>query len=210
MDEPLSNLDAKLRAQMRTEINKLHKRLQTTFIYVTHDQVEAMTMGTRIVCMKDGVIQQIDNPQVLYENPVNMFVAGFIGSPQMNFANVTVLKEGEALYIDLNGNKIRVPDSKADKLKDYIGKEVVFGIRPENVHDEPMYLSTLTDSIIDAHVDVTEAMGAETHLFLTIEGMNFVARVNPRTTAKPQDDIKVAFEMERMHIFDKDTELAII
>ena len=210
MDEPLSNLDAKLRAQMRTEINKLHTRLQTTFIYVTHDQVEAMTMGTRIVCMKDGVIQQIDNPQVLYENPVNMFVAGFIGSPQMNFANVTVIKEGEALYIDLNGNKIRVPDSKADKLKDYIGKEVVFGIRPENVHDEPMYLSTLTDSIIDAHVDVTEAMGAETHLFLTIEGMNFVARVNPRTTAKPQDDIKVAFEMERMHIFDKDTELAII
>ena len=210
MDEPLSNLDAKLRAQMRTEIYKLHKRLQTTFIYVTHDQVEAMTMGTRIVCMKDGVIQQIDNPQVLYENPVNMFVAGFIGSPQMNFANVTVIKEGESLYIDLNGNKIRVPDSKADKLKDYIGKEVVFGIRPENVHDEPMYLSTLTDSIIDAHVDVTEAMGAETHLFLTIEGMNFVARVNPRTTAKPQDDIKVAFEMERMHIFDKDTELAII
>ncbi len=210
MDEPLSNLDAKLRAQMRTEINKLHQRLQTTFIYVTHDQIEAMTMGSRIVVMKDGVIQQIENPQVLYENPVNMFVAGFIGSPQMNFVNSVVEKKDNGLYISFGNSSIKVPESKVAKLEAYVGKEVVFGIRPENVHDEEMYISTLTDSIVDAHVDVTEAMGAETYLYLTIEGANFVARVNPRTTAKPQDDIKIAFDMEKMHIFDKETEIAIL
>ena len=212
MDEPLSNLDAKLRAQMRTEINKLHKRLQTTFIYVTHDQIEAMTMGSRIVVMKDGIVQQVENPQVLYENPVNMFVAGFIGSPQMNFVNSVIEKKDNGLYVSFGNTSVKIPEGKAKKLEamNYIGKEVVFGIRPENVHDEEMYVSTLTDSVVDAHVDVTEAMGAETYLYLTIEGSNFIARVNPRTTAKPQDDIKVAFDMEKMHLFDKDTELSII
>ena len=210
MDEPLSNLDAKLRAQMRTEINKLHQRLQTTFIYVTHDQVEAMTMGTRIVCMKDGVIQQIDAPQVLYENPVNMFVAGFIGSPQMNFVDATVENKDGATYITFGNSSVKVPEGKASKLADYVGKEVIFGIRPENVHDEEMYLAASPDSIVNADVEVTEAMGAETNLFLKIEGSNFIARVNPRTTAKAGDTIKVAFSMENMHVFDKETELAII
>ncbi len=210
MDEPLSNLDAKLRAQMRTEINKLHKRLQTTFIYVTHDQIEAMTMGSRIVVMKDGIVQQVENPQVLYENPVNMFVAGFIGSPQMNFVNAVIEKKDNGLYVAFGNSSVKIPEGKAAKLEAYVGKEVVFGIRPENVHDEEMYISTLGDSVVNAHVDVTEAMGAETYLYLTIEGTNFIARVNPRTTAKPQDDIKVAFDMEKMHIFDKDTELSIM
>ena len=210
MDEPLSNLDAKLRAQMRTEINKLHQRLQTTFIYVTHDQVEAMTMGTRIVCMKDGVIQQIAPPQTLYENPVNMFVAGFIGSPQMNFVDATVENKDGATYITFGAASVKVPEGKAAKLADYVGKEVVFGIRPENVHDEEIYISASPDSIVTANVEVTEAMGAETNLFLKIEGSNFIARVNPRTTAKAGDTINVAFSMEHMHVFDKETEIAVI
>lgn len=212
MDEPLSNLDAKLRAQMRTEINKLHKKLQTTFVYVTHDQIEAMTMGTRIVCMKDGIIQQIASPQELYENPVNMFVAGFIGSPQMNFVNAVIEKKENGLYINFGKSSVKIPEGKAKKLAgmDYVGKEVIFGIRPEDVHDEQMYVTTLTDSVVDAEVDVTEAMGAETYLYLTIEGNNFVARVNPRTNAQPKDNIKIAFDMEKMHLFDKDSELTIL
>ncbi|MFA7636661.1 MAG: sn-glycerol-3-phosphate ABC transporter ATP-binding protein UgpC [Monoglobales bacterium] len=212
MDEPLSNLDAKLRAQMRTEINKLHKRLDTTFIYVTHDQTEAMTMGTRIVCMKDGVVQQIAAPQELYENPVNMFVAGFIGSPQMNFVNATLQKKEDGYYICFGKAQIKIPEGKSKILesKGYDNKEVIFGIRPENVHDEPVYLETCKDSVLDAEVAVTEAMGAETFLYLKIEGFEFTARVNPRTKAKHGDTIKVAFELERMHIFDKDTEVTII
>ncbi len=211
MDEPLSNLDAKLRAQMRTEINKLHKKLQTTFIYVTHDQTEAMTMGTRIVCMKDGVVQQIAEPQVLYENPVNMFVAGFIGSPQMNFVNAVVNKKEDGYYLTFGGATLKIPESKAKALDGlgYEGKEVIFGIRPENVHDEQVYVSTLTESTVTANVEVTEAMGAETFLYLKIEGIPFTARVNPRTKAKPGDTIQVAFELEKMHLFDKETEAAI-
>ena len=212
MDEPLSNLDAKLRAQMRTEINKLHKRLNTTFIYVTHDQTEALTMGTRIVCMKDGVVQQIDAPQVLYENPVNMFVAGFIGSPQMNFVNAVVDKKEDGIYVTFGNVSLKLPEGKAKTLeeKGYIGKEVVFGIRPENVHDEQVYISTFSDSTVQANVVVTEAMGAETFLYLNIDGNDFIARVNPRTQAKPGETITVAFELEKMHIFDKDTEITII
>ena len=212
MDEPLSNLDAKLRAQMRTEINKLHHRLQTTFIYVTHDQVEAMTMGTQIVCMKDGVIQQVASPQTLYEKPVNVFVAGFIGSPPMNFVDAVVNKKDGGLYVEFGSNSIKVPEGKAKKIEDagYVGKEVKFGIRPENVHDEEVYMTTLTESIVDAHVEVTEAMGAETYLYLKIDGIDFVARVNPRTTAQAHDDIKVTLDMDKMHLFDKESEMSIL
>lgn len=212
MDEPLSNLDAKLRAQMRTEINRLHHRLKTTFIYVTHDQVEAMTMGTQIVCMKDGVIQQVASPQTLYEHPVNVFVAGFIGSPPMNFVDVVVNKKDGGLYVEFGSNSLKVPDGKAKKIEEsgYVGKEVKFGIRPENVHDEEVYMSTLTESIVDAHVEVTEAMGAETYLYLKIDGIDFVARVNPRTTAQAHQDIKVTLDMDKMHLFDKETEVAIL
>ena len=212
MDEPLSNLDAKLRAQMRTEINKLHKRLDTTFIYVTHDQTEAMTMGTRIVCMKDGVVQQIAEPQDLYENPVNMFVAGFIGSPQMNFVNAMLDKKADGYYITFGNAIIKLPEGKAKLLeeKGVESKEVVFGIRPENVKDEPAVIAAYPDSTVSAEVTVTEAMGAETFLYLKIEGNDFIARVNPRTTAKHGDAITVAFELEKMHIFDKETEETII
>ena len=212
MDEPLSNLDAKLRAQMRTEIGKLHKRLQTTFIYVTHDQVEAMTMGTNIVVMKDGVIQQIDAPQVLYEKPVNLFVAGFIGSPQMNTAPCTIDKNGDEYTVHIGESSFKIPEGKAKALDgvDIENKEFIFGIRPENVHDEEIYLSTLTDSQVKADVELTEAMGAETLLYLIFEGEHFVAKVNPRSTAKTGDKITVAFDLEKMHLFDKESTLAII
>ncbi|HEY8499336.1 MAG TPA: ATP-binding cassette domain-containing protein, partial [Clostridia bacterium] len=212
MDEPLSNLDAKLRVQMRTEISKLHQNLQTTFIYVTHDQTEALTMGTRIVVMKDGFIQQIDSPQELYDNPLNMFVAGFIGSPQMNFANVVVVKENEKLYLKFGENKLEVTPDKAKVIEKsgYVGKEVVFGIRPENTHDEPYNLEKWPNSIVDAKVEVTEMLGSETYLYLVINGVNFTARVHPKSTTRPGDKIKVAFDMSSMHLFDKETEKTIV
>ncbi len=221
LDEPLSNLDAKLRAQMRTEISKIHKKLGTTFIYVTHDQTEAMTMGDRIVVMKDGFIQQIDTPQNLYENPVNKFVAGFLGSPQMNFIDA-VLKEEFGQYIVEFGSEdsktqkgvkyqIIVPESKAtDELASYVGKEIILGVRPESIHDEEMYLSNATTGVIDCEVEITEMMGAETYLYLLCEGISLTARVSPRSTARPSDEIKVAIDPNRIHIFDKETEKTII
>ncbi|MBQ4517578.1 MAG: sn-glycerol-3-phosphate ABC transporter ATP-binding protein UgpC [Clostridia bacterium] len=211
MDEPLSNLDAKLRGQMRTEISKLHQRLETTFIYVTHDQTEAMTMGTRIVVMKDGFIQQIDSPQVLYEKPVNVFVAGFIGSPPMNFIDAVLEKADDGLQLKIGNTIIKLPEEKAKALEgsDYIGKEVLMGIRPENIHDSATS-NVAAACEVDAHVDVTEMMGAETYLYVTIEGTPFIARVNPRTTAKPGDDIKLVIDGSRIHLFDKETEMVII
>ena len=218
LDEPLSNLDAKLRAQMRTEIAKIHKKLGTTFIYVTHDQTEAMTMGDRIVCMKDGFVQQIDTPQNLYENPVNKFVAGFLGSPQMNFIDAE-LKEEYGQYIvefgatNGRGNRyqIIVPESKVNEdLGAYVGKEIILGVRPESIHDEEMYLSNASTGVIDANVEITEMMGAETYLYLLCEGIPLTARVSPRSTARPGDDIKVAIDPNRIHIFDKETEKAIV
>ena len=210
MDEPLSNLDAKLRVQMRSEIGKLHKRLQTTFIYVTHDQTEAMTMGTRIVVMKDGLIQQVDSPQNLYDNPVNMFVAGFIGSPQMNFVTAAFSKEDAGYFLTFEGNKIKVPESKVnEKMKAKVGQEIVFGIRPENIHDEEGFLSTFPDSSFKVHVEFTELMGAETYLYLKVNDLAMTARVNPRTTAKINDDITVAFDVTKLHFFDKETEQSL-
>lgn len=212
MDEPLSNLDAKLRVQMRTEISKLHKRLNTTFIYVTHDQTEAMTMGTRIVVMKDGIIQQVDSPQVLYETPANLFVAGFMGSPQMNFIDSKLEKKEDGYYIVFASYSIKIPDGKvaaAKNLDQYIGKEVVLGIRPENIHDEEAFLNLSPDSVISVKVEVTELMGAETYLYLDFEGKKFTARVNPRTQAKHGDVIKVAMDLNKIHLFDKETEKTI-
>jgi carbohydrate ABC transporter ATP-binding protein, CUT1 family (TC 3.A.1.1.-) len=212
MDEPLSNLDAKLRVQMRTEITKLHNRLQTTFIYVTHDQTEAMTMGTRIVVMKDGFIQQVDTPQNLYDYPINLFVAGFIGSPQMNFIDVTLVKEGDDVFAVFEGNKVKVPVGKVKKLKDpsYIGKEVIMGIRPEDLHDEEIFIQSAQDSTIKAYVDVVELMGSETYLYLTVSGKNLTARVDPRSTARTGDTIKIALDPNKLHFFDKDTEESIL
>jgi len=212
MDEPLSNLDAKLRVQMRTEISKLHQRLQTTFIYVTHDQTEALTMGTRIVVMKDGYIQQVDTPTNLYERPCNMFVAGFIGSPQMNFVNARVEKRGDEVHLLFGKQDIKLPEGKAKKLEgsEYVGKEVVMGIRPENVHDEAIYLESMADSAVDAKVEVVEMLGSETLLYMIIDDVEFTARVNPRTKARPGDIIKVAFDTNKIHLFDKETERTIM
>jgi multiple sugar transport system ATP-binding protein len=212
MDEPLSNLDAKLRVQMRTEISKLHQRLQTTIIYVTHDQTEALTMGTRIVVMKDGYIQQVDTPSSLYERPNNMFVAGFIGSPQMNFINAKVEKRGEEMHLLFGKEDIKLPEGKAKKLEgsEYINREVVMGIRPENVHDEAMYLETLSDSIVTAQVEVVEMLGSETLLYLVLDEVDFIAKVNPRTKARIGDRVKLAFETNKIHLFDKETEKTIM
>ena len=212
LDEPLSNLDAKLRAAMRTELTKLHNRVGTTFVYVTHDQVEAMTMATRIVVMKDGLIQQVDTPQNLYDTPVNIFVAGFIGTPQMNFINGALEKKGDDVYFNFENVSIKLPAEKANNpaLADYIGKEVVAGLRPECIHDEPMQLAALQDSALDVFVDVTELMGAEIYLYLTIGETNLIARVSSRSASRAGDTIKVAFDTSRLHIFDKDTERCII
>ncbi|MBQ1441458.1 MAG: sn-glycerol-3-phosphate ABC transporter ATP-binding protein UgpC [Clostridia bacterium] len=212
LDEPLSNLDAKLRAQMRTEISKLHLRLGTTFIYVTHDQTEAMTLGDKIVVMKDGIIQQVNTPQFLYDKPCNMFVAGFIGSPQMNFIDVKLEKRGDHVYALFGNYAIKLPISKNSKgqLEEYIGKEVVLGVRPEHVHDEPEYIERYVDSCIEADVEVTELMGNETFLYLNALGSNVTARVAPTSKTKAGDHVKVALVNSKIHIFDKETELAIV
>ena len=215
LDEPLSNLDAKLRAQMRTEIAKLHLKLGTTFIYVTHDQTEAMTMGDRIVVMKDGIIQQVDTPQALYEKPCNKFVAGFLGSPQMNFIDAVLKKTINKYVVEFGSaqNKftVEIPESKVNaSLDNYVDKEVTLGIRPESVHDEEMYLSNASTGIVTANVDITEMMGAETFLYLTCEGTPITARVSPRSTAKTGDVIRVAVDPNKIHLFDKDSEETII
>ena len=216
LDEPLSNLDAKLRAQMRTEISKIHKKLGTTFIYVTHDQTEAMTMGDRIVCMKDGFVQQVDTPQNLYDNPVNKFVAGFLGSPQMNFVDAVLREEYGQYVVEFGSNRgniyqIIVPESKVNgNLASYVNREVVLGIRPESIYDDPAVLQSATTGIIDTNVEITEMMGAETYLYLLCEGIPLTARVNPNSTAKPGDDIKVAIDPNKIHLFDKETEKAIV
>ncbi len=211
LDEPLSNLDAKLRASMRTELSKLHERLQTTFIYVTHDQVEAMTMGTRIVVMKDGFIQQIDAPNVLYNEPANLFVATFMGSPVMNTFEGKLIDENGVTYIQFGDAKIALPESKGRKpeVMSYIGKDVIVGIRPEALHDEPEFIEKYSDALIDAKVDVVELMGHETYLYLKCENRDFIARVDPASTAKVGDTIKIALETPKIHLFDKDTELTI-
>ena len=217
LDEPLSNLDAKLRASMRTELTKIHKRVGTTFIYVTHDQTEAMTMATRIVVMKDGLIQQVDTPQNLYDYPVNTFVAGFIGTPQMNFINAKLVKKDNDLYVNFGENSLKLPPDKANNpgLKEYIDREVVLGLRPECIHDEPMYLSSMPDNVIEVDVDVTELMGAEIYLYLRYLGQeedtsNLIARVSPRSTSRAGDRVKVALDTGRLHIFDIDTERCIV
>jgi multiple sugar transport system ATP-binding protein len=212
MDEPLSNLDAKLRDQMRTEISKLHQRLQTTFVYVTHDQREAMTMGTCIVVMKDGLVQQVDSPQVLYGSPCNLFVASFIGSPQMNFVTAVVVKKEEGAYLTFGDTNIQLPAFKAKNpaLENFFDKEVIMGIRPEDLYDNEECLKEFSASIVNASIEVTELMGAETYLFMKVEGSNFVARVNPKSTAKAGDTVKIAIDTNKIHIFDKDTEKIIL
>ncbi|MBR2263387.1 MAG: sn-glycerol-3-phosphate ABC transporter ATP-binding protein UgpC [Firmicutes bacterium] len=212
MDEPLSNLDAKLRVQMRVEIAKLHQRLKATIIYVTHDQVEAMTLGTRIVVMKDGIMQQVASPITLYNEPDNLFVAGFIGSPQMNFIDAVAQKEGNDVYLAFSGQKVLLPAEKAQKLVDggYIGKEVILGIRPEDIHATSTSIERFPQDVVTADVNVTELLGADMHLYLIIgDDDNIVATVSARQQIKAGDRLKLAFDPAHIHIFDKETELTI-
>ena len=211
MDEPLSNLDAKLRVQMRSEIASLHNRLGATIIYVTHDQTEAMTLGTRIVVLKDGVIMQVDSPQKLYNEPNNLFVAGFIGSPQMNFVDADCEVNGNIATLKFGEFKVALPEAKSKKLIDggYAGKKVVFGIRPEDITDDAESLAKFADSTIESDVTGYELLGAEVLLYYTVAGANMTARVDSDTPARYGDHIKLAFDPNKIHVFDKETELTI-
>ena len=223
MDEPLSNLDAKMRVSTRAEISKLHQRLQTTMVYVTHDQVEAMTMGDRIAVMKDGVLQQLDTPQRLFNNPVNMFVAGFIGSPAMNLFNMLVEQQNTDVFLSSpstgqdSGIKLRVPDRYRNQLSQFAGKQIVFGLRPQDIHDSRFAKGMLDEDEnpedlvkVRTRVDVVEPMGSEVYIYL-LNGANSInSRVDSRTEVKPGDAIDVSFNMDKMHAFDPETQLSLL
>ena len=211
MDEPLSNLDAKLRVQMRSEIASLHNRLKATIIYVTHDQTEAMTLGTRIVVLKDGVIMQVDSPQKLYNEPNNIFVAGFIGSPQMNFIDAVCKVEGERVTLNFEKTSVVLPPAKAKKLIDggYNGKTVVMGIRPEDIGDSQIEIEAHKDAVFETDVTGYELLGSEVLLYFNVAGTAMTAKVDSRTTARMGDHITLAIDPEKIHCFDKETELTI-
>ncbi|MGC9397558.1 MAG: ABC transporter ATP-binding protein [Anaerolineae bacterium] len=209
MDEPLSNLDAKLRVQARAEISKLHQRLGTTFIYVTHDQVEAMTMGTRIAVLKDGILQQVDTPQKLYDEPANVFVGGFIGSPSMNFFNVTLIQEDGEMYADCKDFRVKIPEDRHETYKPYLGEELIMGVRPEHIHDPEYAPPGIKPAYVEAKVDVTELMGNEVIAYFATENTNFLGRLDPRTKVRVGMTKRAAFDMSRMHLFNRDTEEAI-
>src|SRR5687768_7625995 len=210
MDEPLSNLDAQLRVQMRAFLIKLHQRLQTTVIYVTHDQVEAMTMGTRIAVLRDGVLQQLETPQTLYDKPANMFVAGFIGSPAMNFFDAKVSGTPDAMYIDGGSFKLRVPADKAERLGNYIGKDIVFGVRPEDIFDRNTQPNAPAESTMKVQVNVVEPMGSEQFVYLLTGESEFVARMDARSPVKAGQQMDVLLDMSHMHTFDRQTQEAIV
>ncbi|HEX9019001.1 MAG TPA: sn-glycerol-3-phosphate ABC transporter ATP-binding protein UgpC [Anaerolineaceae bacterium] len=201
-DEPLSNLDAKLRVQTRAEISKLHQRLQTTFIYVTHDQVEAMTMASRIAVMNKGILQQLDTPQTLYDKPANLFVAGFIGSPAMNFFPAHLRKDGNTLFVDTGDFSIRIPEARNALYMPYADKEVIFGIRPEDIHNPMFAPPGIHAEPVETKVDVTELMGNEIFLYLLSGKNSVVARVDPRTRFQIGDQVQVVFNMDNFHLFD--------
>ena len=208
-DEPLSNLDAKLRVQIRAEISKLHQQLETTFIYVTHDQVEAMTMASRIAVINKGVLQQIDTPQNLYDAPSNVFVAGFMGSPAMNFFPGKLRKENGKLLVDAGDFILTIPSSHAKVYDELTNKNIIFGIRPENIHDAEFIPTNIHTEKSEVKVDVTELMGNEIYLYLIAGNNTFVGRVDPRSKMRMGDTAQVAFDMDKFHIFDAETEKAI-
>ena len=214
LDEPLSNLDAKLRVQMRTEITKLHNKLATTFIYVTHDQTEAMTMGTRIVVMKDGIVQQVDTPQCLYDYPENIFVATFLGSPQMNLFDAVLERDGGKVFARFGENRIEVPDARARRLMDeaYFGKPIKMGVRPEDIHDEEVFIAGSPNTIIKADIDVIEKLGNETILYMKVDGKEdyTIARIDARSTVAAGESVKLALDANHIHFFDPETELTIM
>ncbi|GAA0472419.1 sn-glycerol-3-phosphate ABC transporter ATP-binding protein UgpC [Alkalibacillus silvisoli] len=204
MDEPLSNLDAKLRVQMRTEIQKLHQRLQTTTIYVTHDQTEAMTMATRLVVMKDGVVQQVGSPKEVFDNPNNVFVGGFIGSPAMNFFNGKV--EDGAFAI--GETKVEVPEGRMKALREqgYIDQDVIMGVRPEDIYDEPVFIENSPGTVFNTNIEVAELMGSESYLYSRLDDQEFIARVDARSQVFAGDHVKLAIDMNKVHFFDAETE----
>jgi multiple sugar transport system ATP-binding protein len=205
-DEPLSNLDAKLRVQTRSEITKLHQRLGTTFIYVTHDQVEAMTMADRIAVIRDGILQQSDTPQNLYDYPQNVFVAGFIGSPSMNFFDGTLTGTADEMYIDTGTFRIKITDAIKSRLTDGVGKKVIFGIRPEDIFHPDYVASGINAATVEASVDVTELMGNEIFLYLVSGDHSYIARVDPRGHAQPGDKINMVFNADNIQLFDAEAE----
>jgi len=205
-DEPLSNLDAKLRVQMRAEISKLHTRLQATMIYVTHDQLEAMTMGDRIAVMKDGFVQQIADPLTLYEKPVNKFVAGFMGTPAMNFMEGTLNKKRTGVYFNEENFEVRIPDNMVSKVEGHVGREVVLGIRPEDIHDKMAASNASPDNTVNATVEVIEPLGAEGLLYLTTGKSPFIAKVSNYDQIEINQDIELVFNVQKAHVFDRETE----
>lgn len=207
MDEPLSNLDAKLRVQMRSEITKLHQRLQTTTIYVTHDQTEAMTMATRLVVMKDGLIQQVGSPKEVYYNPENVFVGGFMGSPAMNFIT-GILEDGS---FKVGNTTFAIPKGRMDVLRKqgYISKKIILGIRPEDIQADPVFIDSAKETAFYANIDISELTGAEAIVYSSIEGQNFVARVDSRSNIRSGQKIEFAFNMNNAHFFDTETEMRI-
>ncbi|MDD5166319.1 MAG: sn-glycerol-3-phosphate ABC transporter ATP-binding protein UgpC [Candidatus Omnitrophica bacterium] len=209
-DEPLSNLDAKLRVQMRTEIHKLHIRLQATIIYVTHDQVEAMTMGDRIAVMKDGVLQQVADPITIYDRPRNKFVAGFIGSPPMNFMSGRIIKKDSRLYFDEGKLMVKLVEDMLDKITPYVGKEIILGIRSEDIYDKLFVSEAPPENIVRVNCEVYEPMGSEVYLYLNTGKHTFVARVGAHDRPKVNQDMDLVFDMSKVHFFDKDTEETII
>ena len=215
LDEPLSNLDAKLRTTMRAELSKLHKKLQTTFIYVTHDQTEAMTMGTRIVVMKDGYVQQIAPPQELFDKPRNLFVATFIGTPQMNITEATICRENSVTYLEFGESDkkahIPLPDWKGSKpeVLEYVGRKVFFGIRPNDIHADKDYIVQHPEQVVDADVEFVELLGAESNVFIKVSDIEFASVVDSKVQIESGSNMKLAFDTNAIHIFDGETEKTI-
>jgi multiple sugar transport system ATP-binding protein len=210
-DEPLSNLDAKLRVRMRAELAELHLRLKTTTVYVTHDQVEAMTLGQRVAVMKDGIVMQYDDPQTIYDRPANMFVAGFIGSPPMNFLEAKLIPEGGRLYVQGKGFRLLVPEDRATpRLRGYVGKDVTFGLRPEDVRTPEMVREEKADRAFPGRVRVREPLGDELIVYADCAGDEIVAKLDPHLPIQPGQDVTFVAMMERLHIFDKETEQAVV
>lgn len=209
MDEPLSNLDAKLRVEARSFISRLHQRLETTFIYVTHDQVEAMTMGTRICVLSEGKLQQIDSPFDLYHHPHNVFVAGFIGSPSMNFFDARLIDRDGEMLIDTGAFLLPVAESRRDAFRSHLGQDVILGVRPEDVHDSNYLPQGITPAAVDARAEVLEQMGNEVIIYLESGGKNFIARTDPRTGASVGSPINVSINLDNLHLFDSKTEISL-
>lgn len=209
LDEPLSNLDAKLRTEMRSQITMLHKKLQTTFVYVTHDQTEAMTMADRIVVMDKGIIQQYDTPQKLYSEPANMFVAGFIGSPQMNFIDSTIVKDGKDVKISFSGYKLDIPEGKKSALEKYTGKEIILGIRPEHIHSDNAPNAEKGKCILDVTAEIAEMTGSETNVYFNLGDKTHIARIKSENKINSGDTIRLYIDEKNAHFFDKETTCAI-